>query len=64
MYFGDHSPPHFHIVMKDGREALIELGTLSVMEGGVSSAVLKAARSWAKHNGPLLAATWLELHRP
>ncbi len=28
MYAGDHLPPHFHVRMNDGREALVELATL------------------------------------
>ena len=48
MYFGDHSPPHFHIVMRDGSEALVEIATLQVLEGKVAGTVLKKAVAWAE----------------
>jgi len=35
MYFGDHNPPHFHIVTKTGQEAQIAIATLTVMAGEV-----------------------------
>ena len=63
MYFGDHQPPHFHIVMKDGREALVALGGLEVMEGAVSGAVLKAACKWAAANASLLSETWQRMQQ-
>ena len=63
MYFGDHRPPHFHIVMKDGREALVALDSLEVIEGAVSSAALKAARKWGGANASLLSATWQQMQK-
>jgi len=35
MYAGDHLPPHFHVRMNDGREALVELATLQVLRGSL-----------------------------
>ena len=63
MYFGDHHPPHFHIVMKDGREALVGLDGLGVIEGAISSAALKAARKWAAGNASLLSETWARMQQ-
>ncbi len=63
MYFGDHHPPHFHIVMKDGREALMALDGFEVMEGAVSDATLKSARKWAAANVSLLAETWARMQQ-
>ena len=63
MYFGDHHPPHFHIVMKDGREALVALDGFEVIEGGVSSASLKAARKWATANASVLAECWARMQQ-
>lgn len=63
MYFGDHRPPHFHIVMKDGREALVALDGFEVIEGSVSSAALKAASKWAMANASLLAETWAQMQQ-
>lgn len=63
MYFGDHFPPHFHIVTKAGGEALLEIATLEILEGKVPKAILDAAREWARQNRALLDAKWEELHR-
>ena len=63
MYFGDHLPPHFHIVTKTDGEALIEIATLEVLEGRVPKAILDAARDWAGENRTVLMEKWDELHR-
>ena len=31
MYAADHLPPHFHVRVNDGREALVEIATLTVL---------------------------------
>jgi len=38
MYFEDHAPPHFHVLGNDGREAQIELATMTVLRGDVDPA--------------------------
>ncbi|WP_205755238.1 DUF4160 domain-containing protein [Azotobacter chroococcum] len=40
LYAGDHLPPHFHVRLQDGREALVEIASLTVRPG-----VLPAANS-------------------
>lgn len=64
MYLGDHQPPHFHIVASNRDEALVEIAGLTVIAGSVRSNILKAAIAWAHANKMLLAAKWVELHRP
>lgn len=63
MYFGDHFPPHFHIVTRADGEALIEIATLEILEGRVPKTILDAAREWARQNRTVLEAKWEELHR-
>ena len=46
MYAGDHLPPHFHVLMNDGREALVEISTLAVMRGSVPARELTDALTW------------------
>jgi len=36
MYAGDHLPPHFHIRLQDGREALVEIASLSMLYGRIA----------------------------
>lgn len=62
MYFRDHSPPHFHLVTRNRREAQIRIADFTVMAGEVPSAAMEGALKWAASNRPLLATTWEQLH--
>lgn len=54
MYYNDHEPPHFH-ARYAGREALVEIETLSVMKGRLPPRVLGLVVEWASlHRGELL----------
>jgi hypothetical protein len=64
MYAGDHLPPHFHILMRDGQEAQIEIATLAVMAGAVAPRILGTALDWARRNRLLLGTEWDRLNRP
>lgn len=57
VYANDHLPPHVHIVGPD-EEALIEIETLAVMRGAVSSRSGRIALAWAVRNKVMLAAEW------
>jgi hypothetical protein len=39
MYYNDHEPPHFH-ARYAGKEALVEIETLSIMDGRLPPRVL------------------------
>jgi Domain of unknown function (DUF4160) len=59
MYFGDHNPPHFHVLGREGA-AQVRIDTLEVM--AVSGKVdLREALDWAAANRALLEAKWMEL---
>lgn len=62
MYAGDHLPPHFHVLMNDGREALVEISTLAVMRGSVPARELTDALTWAAANGVYLSQQWKVLN--
>lgn len=62
MYAGDHLPPHFHVRMSDGREALVAIATLEVLRGTIAKRELSEALAWAKENQAALAAKWKELN--
>ena len=61
MYFEDHNPPHFHIVSPT-QEAVVEIATLTVIAGTMTSARLRTALAWAAENRQLLIRKWNELH--
>ena len=58
MFFGDHNPPHFHILSREGA-AQVRIDTLEVMNmtGKVD---LREALDWAAENRGLLEAKWNE----
>lgn len=59
---GGHLPPHFHARMTDGREALIELGSLSVLRGALKSRERAEVQTWAQAHAHVLAEKWKELN--
>ncbi len=59
MYFGDHNPPHFHVLGREGA-AQVRIDTLEVM--ALSGKIdLREAIAWAQANRAILAAKWAEL---
>ena len=62
MYAADHLPPHFHVRLHDGREALVEIATLAPLTTRISKRELAEALAWAAANQGLLAAKWKELN--
>ena len=62
MYAADHLPPHFHVRMNDGREALVEIATLAVLRGSAAKRELAEALAWAAANKGQLEAQWKELN--
>lgn len=62
MYAADHNPPHFHVRMNDGREALVEIGTLKVIGGSLRKADLVEPLAWAARNTARLGEKWTELN--
>lgn len=62
MYADDHLPPHFHVRMNDGREALVEIANLAILRGKISQRELIDALQWASSNIAVLNAKWKELN--
>jgi len=58
VYFGDHNPPHFHLVCSDGRAALVAFDDLRVLDGDVPAQALAEARDWAAGNRARLIDAW------
>lgn len=62
LYAGDHMPPHFHVRMRDGREALVEIKTLAILSTTLKPAELVEALAWAAQNSAALTRKWQELN--
>ena len=57
MYFGDHSPPHFH-AFYGGREALVSIDDLRVLAGSLPPRALGLVIEWAALHQEELRACW------
>jgi Domain of unknown function (DUF4160) len=59
MYFGDHNPPHFHVLGREGA-AQVRIDTLEVM-AVLGRIDLREALDWAAEHRATLEAKWMEL---
>ena len=57
MYFNDHNPPHFHTQYGDD-ECLIDIASLTVIEGKIPSRALGMVIEWAALHQDELFANW------
>ena len=52
----DHAPPHFHVLLNDGREAWVAIATLEILHGKVSVVrEIADALAWARSSQAMLA---------
>ncbi len=57
MYYNDHTPPHFH-VRYGKQKAIIEIETLSVLEGTLKPRTLGLVVEWAAQHRAELQHNW------
>lgn len=57
MYYDDHPPPHFH-VRYGAQRAIIQIETLSVIEGRLSTRALGLTLEWASLHRDELRSNW------
>jgi len=57
MFYGDHSPPHFHVVYGDF-EAALSIETLEVIEGKLPARVKGLVVEWATLHQKELMENW------
>jgi len=62
MYPADHHPPHFHILANDGKQCLVQISPMIVLQGRVGAAALVEALGWAGQNAATLIARWTVLN--
>jgi len=60
MYFGDHPPPHFHVITRCDEEIKVEIETLALVEGDADPRDTTEAFEWAGSNQEELRARWRE----
>lgn len=59
----DHPPPHFHVLLNDGREAWVTIAELKIVHGKVATREIADVLAWAKANRTMLAAKFEELQQ-
>lgn len=57
MYYNDHPPPHFH-VRYNQQKAIVDLNSLSVLQGKLSPRVLGLVVEWATIHQTELRENW------
>lgn len=57
----DHAPPHFHVVLNDGREAWVAIATLEILHGKVAAREIPDVLAWARTNQAMLTRKFEEL---
>jgi len=58
MYFGDHPPPHFHVITRNNERIAVVIETLAVLAGKANPRDTEGALRWAGRNRPELRARW------
>ncbi len=58
MYFGDHPPPHFHVITRSDEAAVFLIETLARWAGDADPRDTEEALAWAAFNRPELWARW------
>lgn len=57
MFWNDHAPAHFHALYAE-HEAVIDIRTLEVMEGGLPRRALAMVLEWAQEHRAELLEDW------
>jgi Domain of unknown function (DUF4160) len=57
MYFGDHAPPHFHVIVAE-HEAKVAIESGRVMAGSLPKTARRIVKEWASLHRVELAANW------
>ena len=59
----DHPPPHFHVLLNDGREAWVTIAEPKIVHGKVTVREIADVLAWAENNRAMLATRFEELQR-
>lgn len=57
----DHPPPHFHVLLNDGRETWVRIDTVQIIYGRVAPREIADALNWARENREMLTEIFKEL---
>ncbi|HET6921938.1 MAG TPA: DUF4160 domain-containing protein [Anaeromyxobacteraceae bacterium] len=57
LYYSDHAPPHFHAIYGE-HEGLVEIRTLSILQGALPRRALALVLEWASQHREELQRDW------
>ena len=57
MYLGDHPPPHVHVVLRDGRDCIVEIESLLII-GKLAWREIRDALNWIEDEKTFLLTEW------
>jgi hypothetical protein len=60
MYFGDHPPPHFHVITRSGEKVVFRIDSLVQWAGEADTRDTAEALEWAVENRAELLQRWQE----
>ena len=60
MYFGDHPPPHFHVITRSGEKVVFRIDSLVQWAGEADTRDTAEALEWAAENRAELFQRWQE----
>ncbi len=60
MYFGDHPPPHFHVITRKDERIAVVIQTLIIWAGEADPRDTAEAFAWARENRAELRSRWQE----
>jgi hypothetical protein len=58
MYFKDHAPPHFHVIIASSERVAVVIESLTILAGAADSRDVAEALTWAKTNRAALRRLW------
>lgn len=58
MYFGDHPPPHFHIITRKDERVAVMIETFAMLAGTADTRDTTEALRWARRNKTELRTRW------
>ena len=61
LYAGDHAPAHVHVQLRDGRECIVELGSMDIT-GRVRAREIREELDWIKEQREWLCEQWNRLN--
>lgn len=59
----DHPPPHFHVLLNDGREAWVSIDPIQIIHGRVAVREIADVLAWASERQAWLLQRFEELQR-